>query len=223
MIGLGRLDQLPIGVDTDHDMPASGQFGANSSRPAAGIQHTRPAREHRIEQPGLPAKVHPLGGHPAEPFDVPLGMTDAVRRDPTRQLTHPTTVAGHAPTPATANAPATSTSPRSERRTSRISTVAKPTGAHLRRTPGLVSDDETRRFSRAVARKFGRSPFPDEVSPWLRPLEEVVSSRTRKAASPEGQALRQVVELRVEATGGWVAAPYDLTLVVIVEPGTLPT
>ena len=101
--------------------------------------------------------------------------------------------------------------------------MAKPTGAHLRRTPGLVSDDETRRFSRAVARKFGRSPFPDEVSPWLRPLEEVVSSRTRKAASPEGQALRQVVELRVEATGGWVAAPYDLTLVVIVEPGTLPT
>src|SRR5680860_1314340 len=105
MIGLGRLDQLPIGVDTDHDMPASGQFGANSSRPAAGIQHTRPAREHRIEQPGLPAKVHSLGGHPAEPFDVPLGVTDAVRRDPTRQLTHPTTVAGHAPTPATANAP----------------------------------------------------------------------------------------------------------------------
>ena len=93
MIGLGRLDQLPVGVDTDHNMPAGGQCGANPSRPAAGIQHARPPREHRIEQPGLPVKVHSLGGHPAEPLDVPLGMTGAVRRDPTRQLTHPTTVA----------------------------------------------------------------------------------------------------------------------------------
>ena len=95
MIGPGCIDQLRIGVHTDHDMPACGQLGANSSRPTAGIQHTRPARQHRIEQPSLPAKVHSLGSHAAEPFEVPLGMTGAVRRDPTRQLTHPSTVAGH--------------------------------------------------------------------------------------------------------------------------------
>lgn len=103
-----------------------------------------------------------------------------------------------------------------------ITTVTKPTVARLSRLPGVESDDEMRRFGRAVARRFGRFPFPDEVTPWLRPLEEVVSSRTRKSASPEGQALREVVELRVEATGGWRAAPYDLTLVVVVEPGALP-
>jgi hypothetical protein len=102
MIGLGCIDQLPIGVHTDHDMPAGGQFGANSSRPTAGIQHARPARDHRIEQPGLPAKIRPLGGHLPESFDVPLGMTGAVRRDPTRQLTHPATVAGHIAAPSAA-------------------------------------------------------------------------------------------------------------------------
>src|SRR5680860_206829 len=185
MIGLGRLDQLPIGVDTDHDMPASGQFGANSSRPAAGIQHTRPAREHRIEQPGLPAKVHPLGGHPAEPFDVPLGMTDAVRRDPTRQLTHPTTVAGHAPTPATANAPATSTSPRSERRTSRISTVAKPTIAHRSAAPPgpmpttLTGGDET----------SGPDSFPASD----RPTQQMVGRHRGPSHYARGEGLRQIL------------------------------
>ena len=48
MIGFGCLDQLPIGVDTDHDMSTGGESGAHPPRPAAGIQHTRPAREHRI-------------------------------------------------------------------------------------------------------------------------------------------------------------------------------
>lgn len=96
MIGLGRLNQLPIGVDTNHDVAASGQCGADSSRPATGVQQARPPGEHRIEQSCLPVKVHTFGGHPAEPFDVPLGMTWAVRRDPARLFAHSTKVAGHA-------------------------------------------------------------------------------------------------------------------------------
>ena len=39
MIGVGCLDQLPIGVDTDHDMAAGSESRTNPSRPAAGIQH----------------------------------------------------------------------------------------------------------------------------------------------------------------------------------------
>jgi predicted ArsR family transcriptional regulator len=50
-------------------------------------------REHRIEQPSLPGKVHSLGGHPAEPVDVPLGMSGTVLGDPSR-LTHGTTLTG---------------------------------------------------------------------------------------------------------------------------------
>lgn len=104
-----------------------------------------------------------------------------------------------------------------------VTTVAKRNLVGLRRRPGVESDEEIRRFAGAVARKFGRFAFPDEVSWWLRPLEEVVASKARKAASPERVALEHVVELRVEASGGWGTAPYDLTLCVIVEPGTLPT
>jgi hypothetical protein len=103
-----------------------------------------------------------------------------------------------------------------------ISTTAKARLAHVSRLKGVISDDEVRRFAGSIARKFGRFPFPDEVTAWLRPLEKVVSSRARKSVSPEGQALRQVTELRVESARGWAATPYDLTLAVVVEHGTLP-
>ncbi len=103
-----------------------------------------------------------------------------------------------------------------------ISTIVKSRLAQAPRLPGVVSDDQVRRFAGAVARKFGRFPFPDEVTPWLQPLEKIVASRARKLVSPEGQALRQVTELRVESARGWATAPYDLTLVVVVEPDTLP-
>jgi hypothetical protein len=104
-----------------------------------------------------------------------------------------------------------------------IGTVAKGQVAASARTPGVAGDEEVRRFAGAVARKFGRFAFPDEIAPWLRPLEEVVASKTRRPNSPEGKALAEVVELRVEAANGWGSGPYELTLCVIVQPGTLPT
>ena len=41
--------------------------------------------------------------------------------------------------------------------------------------------------------------------------------------SPEGAAMRDVIELRVEAIGGWQNLPYALTLCVIVKPGVVPS
>jgi hypothetical protein len=104
-----------------------------------------------------------------------------------------------------------------------MGTVAKARIASLPRIAGVGTDDEVRRFSSDVARKFGRFAFPDEVAPWLRPLETVVTSKARKSSSPEGQALAQVVELRVEASAGWGEAPFELTLCIIVQPDALPT
>jgi len=103
-----------------------------------------------------------------------------------------------------------------------IGTVAKGRIAAQPRIVGVNTDEEIRRFAGDVARKFGRFPFPNEVTPWLRPLETVVASKARKN-SPEGYALGQVVELRVEAAAGWGKPPFELTLCVIVQPGTLPT
>jgi len=104
-----------------------------------------------------------------------------------------------------------------------LATVAKSEVASHSRLPGVAGVQQMRRFAGAVARKFGRFAFPDAVAPWLRPLEDVVASKSRKPNSPEGKAVEQVVELRVEAANGWGGAPYDLTLCVIVQPGTLPT
>jgi hypothetical protein len=104
-----------------------------------------------------------------------------------------------------------------------IATIDKARLVALPRLPGIdpTSDDEIRRFGRAIGRRFGRFPFPDEVVPWLRPLEVVVQSKHDKD-SAEGAAMRDVVELRVEAIGGWLKPPYALTLCVIVRPGVVP-
>lgn len=104
-----------------------------------------------------------------------------------------------------------------------LATVAKAEVANHVRLAGVHGDEQVRRFAGAIARKFGRFAFPDPVAPWLRPLEDVVASKARKPNSPEGRAVEQVVELRVEAANGWGVAPYDLTLCVIVQPGVLPT
>jgi hypothetical protein len=105
-----------------------------------------------------------------------------------------------------------------------IATMEKARLVALSRVPGIdpSNDDDIRRFGRAIGRRFGRFPFPDDVVPWLRPLEIVVQSKHEKD-SPEGAAMRDVVELRVEAVGGWQEPPYALTLCVIVKPGVVPT
>jgi hypothetical protein len=104
-----------------------------------------------------------------------------------------------------------------------IATVDKARLLTLPREAGIdpANDDEVRKFGRAIGRRFGRFPFPDEVVPWLRPLEVVVQSKHDKD-SPEGAAMRDIVELRVEAVGGWQNPPYALTLCVIVKPGVVP-
>lgn len=92
-------------------------------------------------------------------------------------------------------------------------------------TPAMAgvgpADAEIRLFGRRVARRFGRFAFPDEVVPWLTPLTDVVTGKYGKATG-EALALEQVVELRIEAAGGWISPPYALTLVTIVRAGTLP-
>jgi hypothetical protein len=104
-----------------------------------------------------------------------------------------------------------------------VTTIAKQQLASLPRQPAVTSDEEVRRFAGSVSRKFGRYAFPDEVAEILNPLRDFVLSRAPKEASPVGQVFKDVVELRVESSNGWQAAPYELVLIVVVAPGTLPT
>jgi hypothetical protein len=90
-------------------------------------------------------------------------------------------------------------------------------------TVSVVGSDDIaiRNFGRRVGRRFERFAFPDEVVPWFNPLSDVVLGKYG-GTTGEALAFEQVVELRVEATDGWISAPYALTLVVIVRGGTLP-
>ena len=90
--------------------------------------------------------------------------------------------------------------------------------------PGIdPSDDQAvRDFSLAVARWFGRFAFPDEVQPWLAPLQKQIREKYEQPESPVGRVLHQVAEIRVQAES-WTAKPCVLTVHVIVKAGALPT
>jgi hypothetical protein len=104
-----------------------------------------------------------------------------------------------------------------------VGTVSKHlTAAHAPRR-GVDTDADVRRLGQALGRKFSRFAFPNEVVPWLAPLERIISSKAVRPGSPEGQVLSLVDELRIEASPGWMSAsPWELTLVVIVRAGALP-
>ncbi len=103
-----------------------------------------------------------------------------------------------------------------------IATLDKAFLAAQTRYPGVTTDKDGRRFSQAIARRFGRFAFPDDITPWLQPLQQLLSKRSGKPNSPEGSALKDVVQLRIESSAEWTTRPCELTLVVIVDVGTLP-
>lgn len=97
-----------------------------------------------------------------------------------------------------------------------IGTTTKERLATLRRTPGVLGDGAIRRFGRDVGRRFSRFAFPDEVVPYLKPLEELIGKASRREQSPLGPFLADIAEIRVEATHGW-SPPYRLVLAVILR------
>ncbi|MFJ5939295.1 hypothetical protein [Streptomyces sp. NPDC093071] len=103
-----------------------------------------------------------------------------------------------------------------------VATVSKSVIASAERKPGVEAIEAVRKFGQRVGRRFSRFAFPDEVVPWLRPLQDLVGSKVTREASPVGWALSKVASLRLECDGEWEVAPYPLTLCVVLEPGVLP-
>lgn len=103
-----------------------------------------------------------------------------------------------------------------------IGTVGKSVVVSSTRRPGVTDIDDVRKFGQRVGRRFSRFAFPDEVVPWIRPLQSIVESRAGKGTSPLGWALERVASLRLECDGEWKEGPYSLTLCVVTEPGVLP-
>ncbi len=87
---------------------------------------------------------------------------------------------------------------------------------------GLEGSHEESRFGAAVGRKFSRFAFPDDLHESLRSLQERFKSRHTRPNSAEGDALRQVTQIRVSTDGDWSSDSLNVHLVFLVPPGTLP-
>ena len=105
----------------------------------------------------------------------------------------------------------------------RIMTLNKRLIAECRHRPGVPTEpDDVRRFGQAVARKFGRYPFPNYFIESVEPLRSRILKRWDKPASPEGQTLGDLVQIRVQPVPIKSASDTDLTLVFIMKQGSLP-
>lgn len=106
----------------------------------------------------------------------------------------------------------------------RIMTLDKRLITQCRHRAGVAAGpDDVRRFGQAVARKFGRYPFPNYFIESVEPLRSRILRRWDKPASPEGQVLADLVQIRVQPVPiEEPASDTDLTLVFIMRQGSLP-
>jgi hypothetical protein len=70
-----------------------------------------------------------------------------------------------------------------------------------------------------LARKRQRFAFPDGFSAVVRPLQERFRSKHDKQ-SPEGEAMRALREIRVQARPSWSADPIDLDFFLVCDETT---
>lgn len=105
----------------------------------------------------------------------------------------------------------------------RIITLEKRLIADCLHHAGVAVDqEEVRRFGQAVARKFGRYPFPNYFIQSVEPLRSRVLRRWDKPDSPEGKVLADLVQIRVQPVPVEPSPETDLTLVFIMRQGSLP-
>lgn len=104
----------------------------------------------------------------------------------------------------------------------RITTVETGVVLMYERTEGVRTDEERAAFARAIARKFSRFAFPDQLSESLLKWRRQVVAKHGKENSPEGELYRRAVDVRVTAAQGWQAEAIDVTISVLFPPGFLP-
>lgn len=103
-------------------------------------------------------------------------------------------------------------------------TMTKTALAQRARLSSGVNPDDAlavSKFAAQVGRKFSRFPFPDEVQPWFRPLQEKITKGHSKDSSL-GKILRETVDLRIQSND-WNASRMHLTIHVIVPSAVVPS
>jgi hypothetical protein len=89
-------------------------------------------------------------------------------------------------------------------------TVEKAVAANWSRTAGWTTDAQARKIASALARKRARFAFPDDFTRLAKKLQSRLAEKHGKA-SPEGVALRTLLEIRVHAAPSWDDASVTLT------------
>lgn len=88
-------------------------------------------------------------------------------------------------------------------------------GVELER--GCRNDHETRAFAGALERKFARTAFPTDFVEWIRPLVERIRKKYKKETR-EGNTLRSLSQIRIQASPDWQSADLSVFLWFIHEP-----
>lgn len=101
----------------------------------------------------------------------------------------------------------------------RTMTVEKPLLATWRRTPGWTTAAQLRSIADALARKRSRFAFPDDFDEFVEALADRIDDKHRRN-SAEGRALRELDEIRVQASPTWEANQVELMFWFILENRT---
>jgi hypothetical protein len=99
----------------------------------------------------------------------------------------------------------------------RTMTVEKPVVAGWSQIVGCNSDAERSAFARALARKRARFAFPDDFNELVSDLQSRIKKKYNKTTA-EGLGLRDLSEIRVQATPTWNADSVALLFWFIHHP-----
>lgn len=100
--------------------------------------------------------------------------------------------------------------------------VAKSLIASLDRQPTLDSRDEIVKFGQAIGRNFSRFAFPDEIAVYLAPFSNAILTKAGKLNTVQGRLYEKILQFRLQCLGSWDEPPFDLRLIVILDPTVLP-
>lgn len=101
---------------------------------------------------------------------------------------------------------------------SRTMSVSKQLLLTWDRQRGCASDQEQVAFAKALENLFGRFAFPDAFVSSVSPLRKAILSKYSKDASPLGQAVRSIRELRVLPHERWASQDaVPITFIAILD------
>lgn len=103
-----------------------------------------------------------------------------------------------------------------------VATWSKDRLARERQVPASWhTSRHTRRFGRAVGRRFSRFAWPDNIQPWVQPLLGVLQQRYNPETQAAGRLVADLQQVRVGAND-WDQPHAELTLHFIFNTGVLP-